>query len=136
MSVNTGSASRAAPASTDPFYGVGARQRRFQELPHDAEPEAPFEFTAACPPHGHPRRFGPPSKLAQQRRLADPGRALDQQHPARPDGRRLERVIERDQVVLAVQKAVGGLVARSKDCGRLFGRQLCREPPFRCIIIS
>ena len=40
------------------------------------------------------------------------------------------------QVVLAVQKAVGGLVARSKDCGRLFGRQLCREPPFRWIIIS
>ena len=134
-SVNTGSASRAAPArsrsrsTTSALTNAGSRSCR--TMP---KPKAPLELAAARQPHRHSRGFGTPAKLVQQRGLADPGRAFDQQHPARPRDRLFEGVTQRGQVVLAVQKAVGGLVARRKDCGRLFGRQLCREPPSRCII--
>ena len=59
---------------------------RFEQSPHDPEREPALELGPAGDEHGEAFRRGPLADLAQQGRLADPGRSLHDQRAAVPLG--------------------------------------------------
>jgi hypothetical protein len=78
-----GSARCAAPARRSVALGALSRhQRRLEQLPDDAEGELALELGPARGQHGEALALGLAADRANQRRLADPRRPLDEQAAA------------------------------------------------------
>ena len=70
-----------------PLVRFQSCEQRLEELAHNAVGKRPLELRTAARKNPQPRLLRTRSRLAEQRRLADPGRALDrQQPPAVADG--------------------------------------------------
>ena len=129
--MNTGSANRAAPASSRArSAGVCPDNGGFEQLAHNSEPEPALEFPTARGEHSYPQRASTPAELVEQHGLPNAGRALDQQDAAgardriRP-GRRRARARS------SSRSKSKRLLAEGKDFGRHFGRQLCCDAAVR-----
>src|SRR5262249_42042954 len=83
-------------------------QRPAEELAYDPEAEGPVDLRAARVQHPESARARPPAEPPHQARLADPGRAFDQQSGALV-GSPIAEILDRRQLFLALEELGGGV---------------------------
>jgi hypothetical protein len=82
----------------------GIHQRRLEELTHHAERERPLQRTAPGGQDAQTCGRAAPPRLGQQPRLADAGRALEQQHARLAVHDPTDRRVNRGDLVLALEQ--------------------------------
>ncbi len=105
---------------------VDAGQQRLEELQRDAELKVALELRRAGAHDRHAVGAGARHRLVEQRRLADPGMALDEQQLTRGAAGGREQIVDRAHGLLSLEK-VSRTGAASDDWGAL--RQKTGEPP-------
>jgi hypothetical protein len=83
---------------------LGIRERRLEELAHDAEGELALELAAARGEHAHVLHLGGRAQLGEQPALPDPGRTLDQREPAVAVRGVIERSAKRFKLAVALEE--------------------------------
>ena len=86
---------------------LGPPQRELEELSHDAEGELALELGAAGGQHERPAGGDVATHLGQQPGLADPRRAVDQQHAAVAAERGVGRALELGDLAVPFDQVVG-----------------------------
>ena len=103
---STGPAVAAAPASAASRCS-GRRSASSKQLSHDAEGELALELGAAGGQHERPAGGDVATHLGQQPGLADPRRAVDQQHAAVAAERGVGRALELGDLAVPFDQVVG-----------------------------
>ena len=98
-----GMAARALEQALPPRR-AGLRERRLEQLPGHPEGELALALGAAGTQHPHPLRGGLGARRRQQRRLAHPGGALDEDERAGSRAGRAEGRREPPELVVALQR--------------------------------
>ncbi len=86
---------------------LGVPQRELEELAHDAEGELPLELRPPAGEDERPAGGGLAAHLGEQAGLADPGRAVDQQHAAVAAERGGGRAFELGDLAVAFDQILG-----------------------------
>jgi hypothetical protein len=84
--------------------GGGAREQGLEELAHHHERKLPIELRGARAEHLHAAVARPRPRTLDQARLADAGRALDEQHPTAARERLLEQVADQAELASAFEQ--------------------------------
>jgi hypothetical protein len=75
-----------------------------EQLAYDPPPKLPLELARTSEDGPHSQRLGTVTSGCEQPRLADPRRALDHEHPARPGRGGNQRLLDRRQLGLSLQE--------------------------------
>lgn len=102
-----------------------APYRGLETLANRAERVVGLELGPTGRQHGHPERVGPPAGGGDERRLPDPGLALDGQQPAGARTCQTQRLIDAGQLGLAL-KQHGNLGSKSR-VGPVARRGVCTQ---------
>ena len=86
---------------------LGSAQDRLEALAHDTEGVPGLEFDPTRGEHEHPGLHGASMRAGQQRRLSDPGAALDDHRDSRAFAGGYERVLDSLQLTVALQQRPG-----------------------------
>ena len=84
--------------------GRHGRQRLLEQLAHDAEGELALQQRAAGAQHAEPAALGGAAQRGDHRGLADARRTLDERRAAAAVARRLERLLEAAEHLIALEE--------------------------------